>query len=376
MKPMLKYPVLLEGGQVLPALDQFDCIIDVRSPSEYAQDHLPGAINCPVLTDEQRVMVGTLDRQVNPFEARKTGAALVSQNIGLHLQQRFLDMPREWKPLVYCWRGGNRSGAFAHVLARIGWPVTQLEGGYQAYRRSVIASLDEIAAHFTFRAVCGTTGSGKSRLLQVLARAGAQVLDLEQLANHRGSVLGGLPTAPQPSQKMFESRLWDSLRRLSPQQLVYVESESKKIGDVRVPDKLMARIRESDCVRVDTRTADRVALLIEDYPHLVNDTGLLATQLGHLVPLHGHEKINRWTQLARDGHTAAMVEALLVEHYDPAYLRSIDRNYIRYGDARALALNGIADADFSAAAMALIADDRQSAPPLQETSSAADPDQR
>ncbi len=359
MKAAMKYPALLGADEALPALDHYDCIIDVRSPSEYAHDHIPGAINCPVLDDEQRAHVGTLDRQVSPFEARKIGAALVSQNIGLHLQRRFLAMPKEWKPLVYCWRGGNRSGAVAHIFARIGWPVSQLEGGYQAYRRTVIAKLDELADRFTFRAVCGTTGSGKSRLLHVLAREGAQVLDLEQLANHRGSVLGGLPTAPQPSQKMFESRLWDVLRRLSPERVVYVESESKKIGDVRVPDKLMERIRASGCVRVDTATAERVALLIEDYPHLVDDTGLLATQLGHLVQLHGHEKINRWTQMARDGHTAAMVEALLVEHYDPSYLRSIHRNFIRYADARPLALTGIADADFTLAARALMADETQ-----------------
>ena len=357
MKAAQKYPALLGADQVLPELDQYDCIIDVRSPSEFAQDHIPGAINCPVLDDEQRAQVGTLDRQVSPFEARKIGAALVSQNIGMHLQQRFLAMPKEWKPLVYCWRGGNRSGAVAHIFARIGWPVSQLEGGYQAYRRSVIAHLDEQAERFTFRAVCGTTGSGKSRLLQVLAREGAQVLDLEQLARHRGSVLGGLPTAPQPSQKMFESHLWDALRKLSPGRVVYVESESKKIGDVRVPDKLMERIRASECVRVDTSTADRVALLIEDYPHLVDNPGLLATQLGHLVQLHGHDKINRWTQMAKNGLTTTMVEALLVEHYDPSYLRSIHRNFIRYVDARPLVLAGIADADFTAAAHALMADE-------------------
>ncbi len=358
----MKYPALTGADQALPAIDSYDCIIDVRSPAEYALDHMPGAINCPVLDDEQRARVGTLDRQASPFEARKIGAALVAQNIGMHLQARFLDMPKDWKPLVYCWRGGNRSGALAHVFARVGWPVMQLEGGYQAYRRSVIASIDEMADTFVFRAVCGTTGSGKSRLLQVLAREGAQVLDLEQLAQHRGSVLGGLPTAPQPGQKMFESRLWDALRRLSPARVVYVESESKKIGDLRVPDKLMDHIRRADCVRVDTTVADRVALLIEDYPHLVNDTVLLGSQLQHLVPLHGHEKINRWMQLAGAGQTAAMVEALLVEHYDPAYLRSINRNFIRYADARPLALAGIDDADFVAAARSLIADEAQLAP--------------
>ncbi len=353
----MKYPALLDADLVLPELDQYDCIIDVRSPSEYALDHLPGAINCPVLDDAQREQVGTLYKQVSPFEARKVGAALVAHNIGQHLHAQFLDKPRDWKPLVYCWRGGNRSGSMAHVFARTGWPVVQLDGGYQAYRRRVITALDELAKRFRFRAVCGTTGSGKSRLLQVLQREGAQVLDLEQLARHRGSVLGGLPTAPQPSQKMFESLLWHALRALSPERVVYVESESKKIGDVRVPDKLMAHIRTSDCVRVDTTMADRVALLIDDYPHLVDDTALLATQLAHLTPLHGKEKIRHWTELAQQGRTAAMVEALLVEHYDPSYLRSIHRNFIHYADAQPLILPGIADADFTAAAHALIAAD-------------------
>lgn len=346
----MKYPVLLAADQVLPEIDSYDCIIDVRSPSEYAIDHLPGAINCPVLDDDERARIGTLYKQVSPFEARKIGAALVAHNISVHLQSQFLNQPRDWKPLVYCWRGGNRSGSMAHVFARVGWPVAQLDGGYQAYRRSMITRLDELADTFVFRAVCGTTGSGKSRLLQVLAREGAQVLDLEQLAHHRGSVLGGLPTSPQPPQKMFESRLWDALRKLLPSRVVYVESESKKIGDLRVPDKLMDRVRLSACVRVDTTLADRVALLIEDYPHLVNDTGLLGSQLAHLVPLHGHEKINRWMQLAQTGQTGAMVEALLVEHYDPAYLRSINRNFVHYADARPLALTGIAESDFTRAA--------------------------
>ncbi len=350
----MKYPALLGPEHVLPELDSFDCIIDVRSPTEFALDHIPGAINCPVLDDEERARVGTIYKQVSPFEARKIGAALVSHNIGRHLNTLFLDKPRDWKPLIYCWRGGNRSGSATHVFARVGWPAIQLDGGYQAYRRRVIAMIDELADRFRFRAVCGTTGSGKSRLLQVLARKGAQVLDLEQLAHHRGSVLGGLPTSPQPPQKLFESRLWDCLRRLSPERVVYVESESKKIGDLRVPDKLMDRIRAADCVRVDTTLPDRVRLLIEDYPHLVDDTALLASQLAHLVPLHGHEKIKRWTALAQQGRTAEMVEALLIEHYDPSYLRSINRNYVRYNDARPLTLAGIDNTDLMPAAQALI----------------------
>ncbi len=351
----MKYPALLPADQVLAQLDDYDSIIDVRSPSEFALDHLPGAINCPVLDDDERARVGTIYKQDSPFEARKIGAALVSRNIGIHLEQHFQSMPRDWKPLVYCWRGGNRSGSMAHVLARVGWPAVQLDGGYKEYRRSVVALLDEQPQRLQFRSICGTTGSGKSRLLQYLARAGAQVLDLEALAAHRGSVLGGLPTEPQPSQKMFDSRLWQAMRGFSPERVVYVESESKKIGDLRVPDKLMERMRASPCIRVDLSVANRVRLLIEDYPHLVTDTALLGRQLAHLAPLHGNERIREWMALADAGQTAALVEALLVEHYDPAYLRSIERNFIGYRDARALSLEGIAEADFTAAADSLIA---------------------
>lgn len=353
----MKYPALLPADEVIAQLDEYDSIIDVRSPSEFALDHLPGAINCPVLDDDERIRVGTIYKQDSAFEARKIGAALVAHNIGLQLERHFLSMPRDWKPLVYCWRGGNRSGSLAHVLARIGWPVVQLDGGYKEYRRSVVTLLGEQPQRLQFRSICGTTGSGKSRLLQYLIRAGAQVLDLEALAAHRGSVLGGLPTEPQPSQKMFESRLWQALRGFSSREVVYVESESKKIGDLRVPDKLMERMRASPCIRVDLSVANRVKLLIEDYPHLVTDTALLGRQLAHLVPLHGKERINEWMALADAGKTEALVEALLVEHYDPAYLRSIERNFTGYRGARVLQLSGIGDADFSAAADALRMDE-------------------
>ncbi len=345
---------MLPANEVLAQLDEFDSIIDVRSPSEFALDHLPGAINCPVLDDDERARVGTIDKQDNPFEARKIGAALVAKNIGMHLERHFLSMPRDWKPLVYCWRGGNRSGSMAHVFARVGWPAIQLEGGYKEYRRSVVAMLAQQPQHLQFRAICGTTGSGKSRLLHYLERAGAQVLDLEALAAHRGSVLGGLPTEPQPSQKMFESRLWQALRTFSPHRVIFVESESKKIGDVRVPDMLMERMRAAPCTRIDLSAVHRVQLLMEDYPHLVDDKGLLGQQLAHLVPLHGHQRIRDWMALADAGNTPALVEALLLEHYDPAYLRSIERNFSGYREAQVLALPGITEADFSAAARALL----------------------
>lgn len=353
----MKYPALQPADQVIAELDSFDSIIDVRSPAEFALDHIPGAINCPVLNDSERVTVGTLYKQQSPFEARKLGAAIVARNIAHHLEQSFQTMPRQWKPLIYCWRGGNRSGSMALIFAKVGWPVVQLDGGYKAYRHSVMHALEQLPLSLKFRVICGPTGSGKSRLLQYLAQAGAQVLDLEQLAAHRGSVLGGLPLKPQPSQKMFETRLWQTLRSFRSDRVVYVESESKKIGDLRVPEALMACIRNSPCVRIQMPTTDRVKLLIEDYPHLIQDTELLVTQLSHLTQLHGKEKIHRWQASAEAGQVATLVEALLVEHYDPAYLRSIEKNFAGYLNSRDIPMTGIEEANFLATAQTLIAEE-------------------
>ena len=353
----MKYPALLPASEVLARLDDYDSIIDVRSESEFALDHVPGAINCPVLNDAERAQVGTLYKQTGAFEAKKIGAALVTHNIAQHLQQTLAEKPRDWKPLIYCWRGGNRSGAMAHILAKIGWPAIQLDGGYREYRRAVLSWLDSEPQTLSFRVICGTTGSGKSRLLTSLANEGAQVLDLEQLAVHRGSVLGRIPGELQPSQKMFESRIWQKLRGFTATQPVYVESESRKIGNLRVPEKLMEKIRASACVHLQTSTADRVALLIEDYPHLAADGTLLGGRLDHLVALHGRAKISRWRDMAQSGEISRLVEELLSQHYDPAYLRSIERNFASYAQSRLLRLDDITGEAFSKAAKALLADD-------------------
>lgn len=353
----MKYPALLPAADVLSRLHDFDSIIDVRSESEFALDHIPGAINCPVLNDAERVQVGTLYKQTGAFEAKKIGAALVAHNIAVHLKQTFQDKPRDWKPLIYCWRGGNRSGAMAHILAKIGWPAVQLDGGYREYRRCVLDQLDTEPLSLTFRVICGTTGSGKSRLLTSLAHEGAQVLDLEQLAAHRGSVLGDLPDEPQPSQKMFESCIWHKLRSFTSTRPVYVESESRKIGKLRVPEKLMEKMRASACIHLQTSTTHRVALLIEDYPHLVMNTDTLMNQLSHLIALHGHEKIRAWRTLAEAEQIAQLVEELLREHYDPAYLRSIEKNFSGYARAQALVLGDISSAAFYKAARHLLDDE-------------------
>jgi tRNA 2-selenouridine synthase len=345
----MKYPALLNFMHILPMLEQFDAIIDVRSESEFALDHIPGAINCPVLDDEQRILVGTTYKQVNAFEAKKIGAALVARNIAKHIDELWIDKPRDWKPLIYCWRGGNRSGSMAYILARIGWPAIQLDGGYKAYRAYVSSALEE-PPRLAFKVICGTTGSGKSRLLEVLDSIGAQVLDLEQLAAHRGSVLGNLPSHPQPSQKMFETLVWDKLRHFDPARPVFVESESKKVGNLRVPDALMEQMRLSPCISLTLSRPNRVRLLMEDYHHFTADPGLLNTQLDCLVKLHGRAKIDAWHEMANGGQMPQLVDELLVDHYDPAYLRSIDRNFTLFNQAEVLELSDIGEADFLAAA--------------------------
>jgi tRNA 2-selenouridine synthase len=308
-------------------LHSFDEVIDVRSPSEFAEDHIPGAINLSVLSDAERERVGTMYKQVSSFEAKKIGAALVSRNIAQHLESHLADKPKSYRPLVYCWRGGSRSGSLTHILQKIGFAAMQLDGGYKAYRRHVVTELASLPSQLSYRVVCGPTGSGKSRLLQALASEGAQVLDLEALAAHRGSLLGALPDQPQPTQKSFESAIWFALTRFDPARPVFVESESKKIGALRVPDALIMAMRASHCVRLEVPLSARVELLIEDYAHFLDGSESINSQLAHLTSLRGHETVTAWQALANQKQWDQLVATLLEQHYDPAYFKSLSTNY-------------------------------------------------
>jgi tRNA 2-selenouridine synthase len=301
--------------------------IDVRSPSEFAEDHVPGARNHPVLDDAERARIGTLHAQVSAFAARQAGAAVVARNIAAMLETEFAAMPKSWTPLVYCWRGGKRSGALAHILNEIGWRAVQLEGGYRAYRRHVVAQLAGLPTRFDYRVICGLTGSGKSRLLAALAAHGAQVLDLEGLAKHRGSLLGELPGDPQPSQKWFESQLCAALSRCDPARPVYVESESRRIGSVQLPDALLSSMRAASCIVLDTPDALRVELLKGEYAHFLADPKLLASRLATLLELVGRKTLDRWAAAAAAADWDTLVSELLVRHYDPMYTLSIAKNF-------------------------------------------------
>lgn len=311
----------------LSDLSSFEEIVDVRSPAEFAEDHVPGSRNYPVLHDRQRCEVGTLYKQVSAFAARKVGAAYVAENIAQHLRQHFAERPRDWRPLVLCWRGGQRSASLTHVLRQVGWDAQQLAGGYRTYRRLVVAALNELPLGLRLKVVCGPTGSGKSRVLQAIGHLGEQVLDLEEIACHKGSVLGSLPDSPQPSQKMFESRLLVALQRFDRERPVYVEAESRKIGTLHLPAALIETMRAGCCINIDAAFAARVDYLLRDYAYFLRAPEWLNERLSSLRHLRSAETIARWREQVLEGDWRALVGELLEQHYDPLYFRSQNRNY-------------------------------------------------
>lgn len=368
-------PQRLSASEVVARWDDFKVILDARSPGEFAIDHLPGAINTPVLNDREREHVGRINAEQGAFAAKRLGAALVARNIGALIEDRFAHEPRQWAPLVYCWRGGQRSGSLATVLARIGWPVQLIEGGYKAFRQAMLEDLNRRSAQLNLVVIAGRTGTAKTQLLQCLHRRGAQVIDLEALACHRGSVLGQWPaeqpsgdaqlpgradtlaiTTPQPSQKRFESTLWAQIRGLDPSRPIFVESESRKIGQCQVPEALILAMRRSPMIQIEASLAARTQFLVRDYAHLCQDDSPLIAQLQRLIALHGRERVEGWITLAREGAWPLVVEQLLIEHYDPAYDRSIARNFSQLHQARRIDLPGIDETTLNQAASQILND--------------------
>jgi len=341
---------LVSADHAIAQWDRFDTVIDARSESEYALDHLPGACNWPTLNDGERHAIGTMYKQVNAFEAKKRGAAIAARNIAAHIEREVLDKPRDWAPLAYCWRGGKRSGSLSLVLDQIGFRVSLIEGGYKAFRAAMLIDLERLAQSLQFQVVCGATGSGKTRLLHALAQEGAQVLDLEHLARHRSSVLGAIPGESQPSQKRFDTLVWDQMRRFDPARPVFVESESKKVGNVAIHSTLVEAMRRSTCLMLELDLPERVALLLEDYSYFVENPDHFCSRLDALTAQKGKVCIEAWKASVLQGDVASVVRALLVEHYDPVYLQSIERNFSEFGAAQHLRPN-----DRSAYAMTALA---------------------
>ncbi|MBL4542401.1 MAG: tRNA 2-selenouridine(34) synthase MnmH [Rhodobacteraceae bacterium] len=298
----------------------FDTIIDARSPAEFAQDRLPGAINLPVLDDGERARVGTIYKQDSPFRARRIGAALVSRNIARHLDGPLADRPGRWHPLIYCWRGGQRSGALAAVLAQVGWRVAVLDGGYRSFRRAVVAMLYERPLPVPVIVLAGGTGTAKTAVLRAVAAAGGAAIDLEGLANHRGSAFGARPGG-QPAQKGFESAIAMALAGPPAAAPLLVEDESARIGTLRLPPSLWAAMRTAPRIALRAGAASRARYLARDYADIAADRAGFSAMLDRLVPLHGRARVADWQGLAAQGATEALAADLIARHYDPAYGR-------------------------------------------------------
>lgn len=299
----------------------FDTVIDVRAPAEYAEDHVPGAISLPVLSDEERARVGTIYVQVAPFEARKVGAALVARNAAAHLEGPLAGKPGGWRPLVYCWRGGQRSGSFASILAQVGWRAETVAGGYKSYRRLVVAAMHDRPLAHRLILLDGDTGTAKTEILGLLASRGVQVVDLEGLARHRGSLLGAMPGG-QPSQKAFEGALAHALDTLDPARPVVVEAESSKVGALQVPPSVWAAMCAAPRIEVAAPLSARARYLARAYADLTADAARLHETLSRLVPLQGHERVRDWQQMAAEGRNEDLAAGLMAAHYDPRYARS------------------------------------------------------
>lgn len=334
-------------------LNDYDEIIDVRSPDEYREDHIPGAINLPVLSNQERALVGTIYTQNSPFEANKEGAAIINANIVELLRGHFIQKPKSYRPLVYCWRGGKRSGSLALILDAIGWRVTLLEGGYKYYRSTVRDSLDTIAPLLNLCVLSGLTGTAKTRILTHLEQRNEQVIDLEGLANHKGSLLGQIPDKPQPAQKYFESLLSQKITSFNHQNVTWIESESSKVGNLHIPQSLWKNMKSAAVVEIQASIDQRCETIIQDYPWFTEMHSEISHKLSLLTTTHGQSKVDEWQHLIDNQQWKQLVHSLLQIHYDPGYSHSMSRNERRL--LASINLDSIDQSGIATAASRLIA---------------------
>lgn len=334
-------------------LARFDAIIDVRSPAEFEDDHMPGAISLPVLSNEERACVGTIYKQESPFRASRIGGAIVARNIARHLDTALADKPKNWRPLVYCWRGGMRSNAMATILSSVGWPTGVVKGGYKTWRHEVVAGLEHDEALLPVRLVDGQTGTGKTALLHALAEAGGQVIDLEGLAHHRGSAFGEVGDGTQPAQRLFETEIWDQLRRFDLSKPVFVEAESALVGRRRVPRRLWHSMLAAPRIEIHLPLDVRADYLTRTYADIVQSAPRLLAAINRLKGIQSKETIEAWRALAKEGDFTELARQLIELHYDPLYARSRKRR--KDEPEYVIELASAGEEDFRAAAAQLLA---------------------
>tara|TARA_B100001093_G_scaffold512704_1_gene583082 strand:+ start:2251 stop:3291 length:1041 start_codon:yes stop_codon:yes gene_type:complete len=304
----------------------FDTIIDVRSPLEYEEDHIIGSINCPVLYDQERIIVGTIYKKESTFKAKIIGSSLTARNIAKHIEKKFINQRGSWQPLIYCWRGGQRSKAFSLILSEVGWRTFQLEGGYKKYRNEVINFLNKVGSKLKIILISGKTGSAKTKILQNIKLQGGQILDLENLANHKGSLLGKIPDLKQPSQKLFESKLYHQIKQLDLRRNVYIEAESSKIGNIHIPKTLWAKMIVSPRIEIKADIELRSSFLLKDYKYMCENPELIKPIIYGLKNRLSKKLINDWMELITKKLWLDLTKSFLENHYDPSYSSNTIKN--------------------------------------------------
>jgi len=299
--------------------DRGALFIDVRSPSEFAEATIPGAVNVPIFDDAERAAVGTVYKQEGKAAARRLGVKLVAPKIPAFVEEVEALLAAGRPPgIVFCWRGGMRSYAMTSFLDLAGLPVRQLSGGHKVFRARV---RDFLAAGAWGRLLVlrGLTGVGKTRLLHLLREKGYPVLDLEGLANHRGSAFGGLGLGSQPNQKSFEAALWDELRRIPPGSWALAEGESPHIGRLVLPKPVYNALQLETTLWINASLAFRSAVILDDYPARDELKAAFVRPLKALRERLGAEKVEELLGMLERGEWETLVAELMVRYYDPLY---------------------------------------------------------
>ena len=299
--------------------DKGSLLVDVRTPDEFADGTIPGAVNVPIFDNEERAQVGTLYTQEGSRQARRLGVELVAPKIP-DLIARVEEALGECSGpvLVFCWRGGMRSKAITDFLNLAGIPARQIVGGHKAFRRLVLEFFEQ-KAWGRLLVLRGLTGTGKTRLLHELEEAGRPVLDLEGLACHRGSAFGAVGLEQQLTQKNFEAQLWDALRMIPADGYAVSEGESRHIGRLVLPRQVYEALQEEISLWVETPLEQRIDIILEDYPARESQAKLFRRPIQTLTERLGKQKVEQLLDYLEQGEWRQLVRELMVDYYDPLY---------------------------------------------------------